>query len=113
MATYGTFPQLISSTEEGIDDIKIDRATNGAVKARSFFAVRKRRWKLRHLLNATDLATLLSFYDSYRTAANTFVWVRDGSTYTVLFEGPPQYETVKPGATTVGLFAVTVQFVQQ
>lgn len=113
MATYGSFSQLITSTEEGIDDIKIDRAANGAVKARAFFSGRKRRWTLRHLLNATDLATLLSFYDSYRTTANTFTWVRDGTSYTVLFEGPPQYDVVKPGATTVGLFAVTVRLVQQ
>jgi hypothetical protein len=114
VATYpSTYLQLVGSSEEGVDDIKIDRATNGAVKARAFFTARKRRFRLKHALNATDLNALLTFYDTYRTTANTFTWVRDGTSYTVLFEEPPQYETLKPGGTTVGLFAVTVKLVQQ
>jgi hypothetical protein len=114
MATYpSTYLQLVGSTEEGIDDLKVDRSVNGATKVRAFFTARKRRWKLKHLLTATDLNALLTFYDSYRTTANTFNWVRDGASYTVLFEGPPQYQVVKPGLTTVGLFDVTVTLVQQ
>jgi hypothetical protein len=114
MATYpSTYLQLKDSTEEGVDGLQLDRAVNGSVKARAFFTARKRKWRLKHVLNATDLNALLSFYDTNRTAANTFTWVRDGASYTVLFEGPPQYETLKPGGTTVGLFAVTVNLVQQ
>lgn len=114
MATYpSSYLQLKDSTEEGVDGIQLDRAVNGSVKGRAFFTARKRKWKLKHVLNATDLNALLSFYDTNRTAANTFTWVRDGASYTVLFEEPPQYEVVKPGLTTVGLFSVTVKLVQQ
>jgi hypothetical protein len=113
MAALVAYAQLIGSTEDGVDDLKIDRAVNGSVKARAFYTARKRKWKLKHLLTATELNALLTFYDTYRTTANTFTWTRDGASYTVLFDEPPKYETVKPGATTVGLFAVTVSLVQQ
>jgi hypothetical protein len=114
MATYSSsYLQLLGSTEESVDDLTIDRAVSGAAKARAFYTARKRKFRLKHVLNATDLNALLSFYDTNRTNANTFTWVRDGSSYTVLFDGPPQYETLKPGGTTVGLFSVTVNFVQQ
>jgi hypothetical protein len=114
VATYpSTYLQLIGSTEESVDDIQIDRAANGTTKVRAFYTARKRKWTLKHVLTATDLNALLSFYDTNRTSANTFTWTRDATSYTVLFAEPPQYETLKPGATTVGLFSVTVRLVQQ
>jgi hypothetical protein len=89
MASYGTWQQLAGSTEEWIDDIAIDRAANGATKARAFFTAKKRRFTLKHLMDATDRGALQTFYDSYRTAANTFTWSGDGASYTVLFESAP------------------------
>lgn len=111
MATYPTFDQLATSTEEFVDDLVLDRATNGSVKARAFYSARKRSWKVRHLLNATDLGTLLTFYDTYRLAANSFTWHRDDTAYTFLFDGPPQYEIARAGSNR--LYSVTVEMVQQ
>ncbi len=113
MAAYPTLSQLASSSEEFVDDLVLDRATNGTVKARSFYSARKRRWKLKHVLSATDLATLLTFYDTNRLTANTFTWERDATSYTFLFDGPPQYEITRPGPAASRLYTVTVEMVQQ
>jgi hypothetical protein len=91
VAAYGTWGQLVGSTEEWIDDIQIDRAANGATKARAFYSAKKRRWTLKHLLTASELSALQSFYDTYRVSANTFVWSGDGTTYNVLFESAPTF----------------------
>jgi hypothetical protein len=89
MATYGTWGQLVGSTEEWVDDIAIDRAVNGGAKARAFFTAKKRRWTLRHVLTEAELGALQTFYDTYRTSANTFTWSGDGTSYTVIFDGAP------------------------
>jgi hypothetical protein len=108
VATYGTWGQLVGSTEEWVDDIVVDRAANGATKARAFFSAKKRRWTLKHLLTATEYGTLQTFYDTYRATANTFVWSGDGATYTVLFDGAPSVSHL--GAMRS---EVTVRLVQQ
>lgn len=108
MATYPSFGQLVGSTEEWVDDLQIDRAVSGGVKARAFYSVKKRRFRLKHYLSTTDIGTLQTFYDTYRLAANSFVWAADGQTYTVLFDGAPR---VTPTGTTY--FNVEVALVEQ
>ena len=93
MATYPSFGQLVGSTAEWVDDLQIDRAVNGSVKARAFYTAKKRRFVLQHLLNKADVGTLQTFYDTYRLVANTMTWAGDSVAYTVLFDGPP---SVKP-----------------
>ena len=90
MAAYPSFPQLVGSTEEWVDDIILDRAVGGGVKSRSFFAAKKRRFLVSHSLNATDRGTLQTFYNTNRALAITFVWNGDGQTYTCLFEEAPK-----------------------
>lgn len=116
MATYPTFDQLATSTERFVDDLTLDRATNGAVKARAFYSTRKREWTIKHLLTAAQLTgtgSLLEFYDANRLSANSFVWQRDDTAYTFLFDGPPQYEIARPGIAANRLYTVTVEMVQQ
>lgn len=109
MATYPAFPQLADSVEEWIDDIVVDRASNGGTKARSFFTTKKRRFVVRHILGATDASTLQTFYDTYKTAANSFYWEGDRQTYTVLF-GP---SGVRPRHLAGPYIEFTVELLQQ
>jgi len=97
MAAYPTFGQSKGSTEEWIDDIQIDRAADGTPRLRSFYTFKKKLFNLRHLLNAADVSTLQSFYDSYRLVLNTFTWQRDGLIYTVYFDGVPSIKSVGGG----------------
>lgn len=93
-ATYPSFPQLVGSTQEFLDDVVVDQAVNGAVKVRGFFSGRKSRFVLKHHLVATDLATLLAFYDANRLLTVAMTWALDGNAYTCLFNGAPK---VSPG----------------
>lgn len=116
MATYPSFEQLASSTEKFIDDVQIDRAANGAVKARAFYSQRMRAWQLKHLLTSAQLTgtgSLLEFYDANRLTTNTFTWERDNTSYTFQFDGPPQYDIVRPGGSAGRLYMVTVEMVQR
>lgn len=101
MATYPTFMQIDGSMPISYDDVAADRAVNGDVRQRAFYAGRKLGWKLRHLLWKEDLATLLAFYDAHRLANNTFVWQRTGTSYSFRFAGPPTETPVGGGYTDV------------
>jgi hypothetical protein len=92
MAAYPSFPQLIGSVEEWVDDVVLDRAVGGGVKSRSFFSAKKRRFLLKHTLDSTDRGTLQTFYDTNRALAITLVWAGNGQTYTCLFESAPKIE---------------------
>lgn len=108
MAAYPSFAQLMGSSEEILDDVQVDRAVNGSVKSRAFYSAKKRRFTLKHVLDNTDVNTLLSFYDSYRLSSNTFTWARDSTSYTVLFEAPPSVKALARGYNEV-----EVRLVQQ
>lgn len=97
MAGYPTFGQTKGSTEEWLDDVQIDRAANGTPRLRSFYTFKKKRFNLRHVLNATDVATLQTFYDSYRLVQNSLTWQRDGLIYLVYFDGVPSITSVGGG----------------
>lgn len=99
MAAYPSFPQLIGSTREAIDDLVLDRSVAGGAKSRAFYATKKNRFKIRHLLSATDAATLEAFYDTNRLLTVTLAWGGNGSSYTVLFEGPLRPESLGGGLT--------------
>jgi hypothetical protein len=102
MATYpAAYKQLIGSVEEWLDDVIVDRATGGTAKGRSFYTAKKRRFKVRHILAATDRAAFQTFYDTNRTLAVTFVWAGDGVTYTCLFEGAPKYQYLGAALTQI------------
>lgn len=107
-ATYPTWPQLVGSTEEWVDGVVLDRAVAGGVKARSFFTAKKRKFTLKHLLNATDRSTLQTLYNTNRVLRVTFIWGGDKQSYTCFFDGPPKYDYVTPT-----LAKVEVRLVEQ
>jgi len=105
MATYPTFSQSVDSTFDWLDDIQIDRASNGTVKARALFTAPKAIGNILHRLTNTERATLDAFYLANRRIPFDFVWSGDGLTYSCLFSGPPKYKSL-PGLywdTTVGM----------
>lgn len=91
MANYPSFAQLTSSDEDQIDDVVLDRAVAGGVKARSFFTAKKRAFKVEHLLSASDRSTLDTFYDTNRGLTVTFTWAKTATAYTCFMAGPPEY----------------------
>lgn len=109
MAAYPSFSQLLASNEEGVDDLTLDRAVNGSVKARAFYTSRKRRFNLRHYLSSSERATLQTFYDTNRLLTVTLTWVADGQAYTCLFAGPPRWDFSPGGGNSI----VDVMLVQQ
>lgn len=113
MATYPAQPTLsqplsVNSDESTLDDLQIDRATNGRPKVRALYTTPKKTFTLVHeLATAADKATLDDFYRDNRLLPFDMVWPSDGITYTCLFSAPPR---IKAG---VGrYFAITNSVVQ-
>ena len=57
------------------------RATNGALRGRSFFTTSKRTFQITHVLTQAQLVAWRAYIAAMTT--DTFVWPRDGLTYTV------------------------------
>jgi hypothetical protein len=91
------YPAYIQTDESGvdpIDNLQVDRATNGLRRGRATFTAPKKRFTVKHKgLTAAQADTLDAFYNSNRTASFDFVWSRDGLTYTCGFAegGAPRW----------------------
>ncbi len=99
MATYPTFTHnpSRSSAEAVLDDVQIDRASNGTAKARVLYTVPKKAFTVVHQgLTALEKQTLMDFYATNRAAEIDFLWAADGVTYSVLFAAAPKPE-IGPG----------------
>jgi hypothetical protein len=90
VATYPSFGQMVGSTSQIIDDIIVDRARGGGAKVRSLYSARKTQFRLLHRLDASEITTLMTFYDTNRLLAVDLVWSGDGLTYSCVFSGAPQ-----------------------
>lgn len=90
-AVFPTLPIASSSKKETLDDIQVDRATDGTLRGRSFWAATKKRIKVDlSLLTAAQMTTLDTFYNTNRLLPIDLLWPHDGVTYTNLwFVGPP------------------------
>jgi hypothetical protein len=93
VASYPTLGGGIRQGSQEIwdDDLLSDRSVNGSVRARAFFASKKRRFLVKHLLNATDRATLETFYDTNRALVLTFTWPPSGVVYSCVFARAPRF----------------------
>lgn len=110
MATYPTLTHAPSqaSRERLIDDLQVDRATNGTPKVRALYTTPKKAFTVVHeFCTASEKATLDAFYSANRLLPITFVWAADGLTYTCLFAAAPVPE-VKPGLH----WTITVDLIQ-
>ena len=102
MAAYPSFKQLVPGSElVPLDDLTLDRAENGDIKAQALFSSVRYLGKLVHVLDKTDLATLKSFYSTNRLIQNTVTWAHDGASYTFFFNGHYQLEYLTPKWTRV------------
>jgi hypothetical protein len=99
MNTYPVLKQARESKEAGSTGRQIDRASNGAVKARSFYTSVKKTFNLVHPgIADADKAAHQAFEAANRNIPFLFVWDADGATYTCLFgEGAPSYVPIAGG----------------
>lgn len=110
MSTYPDFaynPSL-SSSETLLDDLQVDRASNGKPRVRAFYTEPKKSFTVVHeSMTGDERGTLLAFYTTNRLMTFDFVWAADGVTYTCLFSAPPKSD-VSSGT----YWTVTTQMVQ-
>jgi hypothetical protein len=86
MAVYPSFSQMTSSKEVQLMGREIDRATNGAPRARSFYSAPKKVFNIVHgTLTSAEKATLESFFAANALTTFNFVWAGDGNSYSVIF----------------------------
>lgn len=110
MAAYPTFTYNPSqSSEETIlDDLQLDRASNGTPKVRAMYTAPKKMFTVVHeALTAAERSTLMTFYNTNRLLQVTFLWKADNVTYTCIFTGPPKSQ-IEPGLR----WTVTTQLAQ-
>ena len=107
--SYPTLDTSYGSAEKVLAGRQIDRATNGAPKARVLFSAQKKVFNLVHPeITIAERATFDAFYAANQTNSFSFVWLGDGATYTCIFgEDEPQYIKVP-----VNRWTITVQLVQ-
>jgi hypothetical protein len=101
VANYPTYPQLLAGTShEVLDDMSIDRATDGTGYGRSLFAAVKHRFVVRHVLSFTTAAALSQFYIDNKRTPFDFTWDgAGGASFTnVLFESAPKLTDLGNGA---------------
>ena len=99
MSAYPTFTYnpAQSSTEEVLDDVQVDRASNGAAKGRAFYTTPKLKFTVVHeALTSAEKATLMTFYNDNRLLEVDFTWAADSVTYTVIFSAAPK-PMIAPG----------------
>lgn len=110
MATYPTFAcgTGLASVETTLDDLQIDRASNGVPRLRAYYTAPKKAFSLVHpsATNA-EKSALLTFYNTNRLITFNLIWAGDGATYTCYFGGAPLTKPL-PGQ----LWEITTQVVQ-
>lgn len=100
MAAYPSLPFVNGSGDDLLDDLQIDRASNGKPRGRVLYTSEMRRFVLHHVgISAADLASVDAFYSANRAAEFDFTW-DDGTTYTCIFARPPERRRVS-GVITV------------
>lgn len=101
MPDYPTFAQVVPGTLRPlIDDMTVDQATDGGVRARAFFTAPKNRLTLVHKLTPPEVDTLLAFYLANRLTVVGFTvqWQPEcgGPIYTCIFESVPTIDYANP-----------------
>jgi len=91
MAVYPAFGQDISSTVTILDDVLLDRASNGKPRMRRLFNTLLKEFVVNHLVTVVDKGTMGTFYDTNRNLSFTFVWNPEGTTHTCMFSTAPTY----------------------
>ena len=93
MAAFPTLPFDAEHTEELLDDLKIDRATNGAARGRALYAAPKLRLNAAfRALTAAQRAIVDAHYLAHRSTSFAVLW--RGQTVTMLYTGAPRWSRI-------------------
>lgn len=91
MANYPAFFTLADSTALPESGIEPERATNGALRHRRLWPDDKTTFDIGHVLNATEVDTMVAFYAANKDLNFVYRWPADGGLRTVRFAAPPRY----------------------
>lgn len=105
-----SLPQEIGSSDDGIDDLALDRAANGDLHGRAMYPAKKQTFDVHTYMTAAERATLDAFYDANRTDPFNFTYKATNVTVLGLFDGMPKYRYVS--AANGGYFETTYRVVQ-
>jgi hypothetical protein len=89
-----TLPLALATTDDFVDDVRIDRAVDGTGRARSFYSVTKTHISARlSSLTQTELNQFLGFYSTHRSVQFLLPWPPCGGSTTlpVMFATPPRF----------------------
>lgn len=90
------FPRLsfdAETAEELLDDVKIDRASNGAARGRALYAApRLRLTAAFRALTPAQRATVDDHYQAHRSTPFSVVW--RSQTYTMLYASVPRWSRI-------------------
>lgn len=95
MANFPTLTVVpnTSSQQVTLDDLAVDRASNGTPRVRAFYTAPKKKFVLVFEgATAADKASVEAFYTTNRLLAISYTWPGDGSAYTCYFGAPIQYQ---------------------
>ncbi|MBK7815051.1 MAG: hypothetical protein IPJ52_12505 [Rhodocyclaceae bacterium] len=96
--SYPNYDIRIGATSVPDTGREFARATNGALRGRSFFTTSKRTFQITHVLTQAQLVAWRAYIAAMTT--DTFVWPRDGLTYTVMLAGDPKETPLGGGVYT-------------
>ena len=95
MANYPSLSQLEGSKATTASGIRVDRAVSGKARAQSFYNDDVHTFMVRHIVNATEKGTLDTHYSGDKDNEFSLSWKADGNSYTVIYNGAPQYKPYK------------------
>lgn len=104
MAAYPTLRTTTQSTMIEIDGQVTNVTEANTVRITNYADAVRYEASLVHILNATDMATLLTFYDTNRNAQFTYTWPAEGTgapwvtTYTMRFVSAPRWRRIVSNA---------------
>lgn len=93
MAAFPNLPFDAETTEELLDDLKVDRATNGAARGRALYAAPKLRLNAAfRALTPAQRATVDAHYTAHRAASFAVLW--RGQSVTMAYASAPRWSRI-------------------
>lgn len=90
MADYPSITYTTDSSVEDMDGRLVERMDNGDLRAREMWGAVKAQWRLTHVVDTTDAATLRAHHAAHLDATFSFTDLDTGGTHTVAYLRPPR-----------------------
>ncbi len=91
MALYPVaLPQLLGTEFSASDGQQVSRSVSGRPRIRNYYSQTWREGRIVHELNPTQMTTLFSFYNSFKSDVFTFTYQADNVTYNCQFASAPK-----------------------